>query len=393
MGQQFILPFLILKKMLENMAAYNVLAEEVGYLLKVMLVDDMDVVRLELKRMHVWGEKSGFAVVDEAKNGEEALEKLQRNKIDLVITDIKMPKIDGMELLSKIVTQNLCPCVVLLSDFSEFSYARQGLILGAFDFLAKPANAEELEKLLERAHEHIVSKQRETERVKKLEEVFKEKTEEFFHEADIDEIAELIQSRDSKAAEKIRHIMERIGAGLDYDTMKVEGVMKKGVPQVIEAILDTNGWFEKYIDIAELGIVNIHRFDDFDEILDFIMKDVGRIIAVFNTLQLGYPEKGIVWEVCNYVLRNIDNGLSLQTVSENLYVNRTYISEVFRQKTGLSFIEYLTRVKIERGKQLMGKGLKSYEAAETLGFKDAEYFGKLFKKHTGKSLSEFRHKK
>ncbi len=361
-------------------------------MLKVMLVDDMEVVRLELKRLPVWGEKSGFKVVEEARNGEEALEKLQRNKVDLVITDIKMPKIDGMELLSKIVAQNLCPCVVLLSDFSEFSYARQGIILGAFDFLAKPANAEELEKLLERAYEHIVSKQRETERVKKLEEVFKEKTEDFFHEADIGEIAELIQSRDSKAAEKIRHIMARIGASLNYDIMKIEGVMKKGVPQVIEAILETNGWLEKYIAAADLDIVNIHRFDDFDEILDFIMKDVSSIIAVFNTLQLGYPEKGIVWEVCSYVLRNIDNGLSLQTVSENLYMNRTYISEVFKQKTGLSFIEYLTRVKIERGKQLMAGGLKTYEAAETLGFKDAEYFGKLFKRHTGKSLSEFRHK-
>ncbi len=362
-------------------------------MLKVMLVDDMEVVRLELKRLPVWGEKSGFTVIDEAKNGEEAFEKLRRNKADLVITDIKMPKIDGMELLSKIVAQNLCPCVVLLSDFSEFSYARQGIILGAFDFLAKPANAEELEKLLKRAHEHIVSKQRETERVKKLEEVFKEKTEEFFHDADIGEIVELIQSRDGKAVEKIRHIIERIGAGLDYDIMKVEGAMKKGVPQVIEAILDANDWFEKYIDVEGLYIINIHRFDSFNEILDFIMKDVNNIISVFNTLQLGYPEKGIDWEVCNYVLRNIDNGLSLQTVSENLYMNRTYISEVFKQKTGLSFIEYLTKVKIERGKQLMACGLKTYETAEILGFKDVEYFGKLFKKHTGRSLSEFRHKK
>lgn len=367
--------------------------QEVSGLLKVMLVDDMEIVRIELKRMPVWGDKSGFTVVDEARNGEEALDKLRKNKADLVITDIKMPKIDGIELLSNIVENNLCHCVVLLSDFSEFSYARQGMILGAFDFLAKPADAEEIEMLLKRAQRHIENKKRELERVKKLEEVFKEKTEEFFEDADICEIAEFIQSRDIKAFEKIRHILERIGASLDYDIMKIEGVMKKGVPKVIGTILKEHEWVEKYIDINGFLIINMHQLSDNNKITDYIMKEFRRLNNLFNSLQLGYAEKGIVWEVCNYVLRNIDKGLSLQTVAEKLYMNRTYISEVFRQKAGIQFIEYLTIVKMERGKQLLANGLKSYDVAETLGFKDTEYFGRIFKRYTGKSVTEIRHKR
>ncbi len=360
-------------------------------MLKVMLVDDMDIVRIELKRIPVWGEKSGFIIVDEARNGEEALLKLEKNNIDLVITDIRMPKIDGMELLSRIVEKNLCPCVVLLSDFNEFSYARQGMILGAFDFLAKPANSEELTKLLSRASEHIISRKKETERVKKLEEIFEERTEEYFEGQDIDKIIELIQSRDEKAVDSIRHIIERIGANLEYDVMKVEGALKKAVPLVIKGILNENSWLEKYMDINGLNTVTVLEFKEFNEIVDYIMKTVQNIISAFNTYQLGYQEMGLVWIVSNYVLQNIDNGLSLQTVADNLYMNRSYISEVFKQRTGISFIEYLTLIKLERAKQLIRtKRLKSYEVAEQLGFKDVEYFGKIFKKHTGKTITEFR---
>lgn len=360
-------------------------------MLKVMLVDDMDIVRIELKRIPVWGEKSGFIIVDEARNGEEALLKLEKNSIDLVITDIRMPKIDGMELLSRIVEKNLCPCVVLLSDFNEFSYARQGMILGAFDFLAKPANSEELTKLLSRASEHIISRKKETERVKKLEEIFEERTEEYFEGQDIDKIIELLQSRDEKAVDSIRHIIERIGANLEYDVMKVEGALKKAVPLVIKGILNENSWLEKYMDINDLNTVTVLEFKEFNQIVDYIMKTVQNIICAFNTYQLGYQEMGIVWIVSNYVLQNIDNGLSLQTVADNLYMNRSYISEVFKQRTGISFIEYLTLIKLERAKQLIRtKRLKSYEVAEQLGFKDVEYFGKIFKKHTGKTITEFR---
>ncbi len=360
-------------------------------MLKVMLVDDMDIVRIGIKRMGVWGEKTGFVVVEEAKNGEDAIRKLEKNRVDLVITDIKMPKVDGMELLNHIVQRNLCSCVVLLSDFNEFSYARQGIILGAFDFLAKPANEEDLEKLLERAYEHITNRKREAERVKILEEVFEEKAEAFYQKEEIDTIAELIQSRDPEAIDRIRHILERIGAGLDYDVIKLEGVMIKAVPKVMEAILLENSWLEKYINTDLLANLTVHQFTDCNEMLNFIVEDIQKLFAFIKKIQLGYPEKGTVWDVSNYILQNIDNGLSLSIVAEKLYMNKTYISEVFKHKTGIPFIEYLTMVKMERAKQLVAiDGVKAYEAAEILGFKDAEYFGKLFKKYTGMSISEVR---
>lgn len=360
-------------------------------MLKVMLVDDVEIVRMEMRRMPVWGEISGFLVACEAKNGEEALEKLEKQEVDMVITDIRMPKIDGMELLKEIVSNRLCTCVVLLSDISEFSYARQGIILGAFDYIPKPADEAELLKLLKRAYEHIIDKKKEDERVKKLEEVFEEKIGDFFQGVDVKEIAALLQSRDEKAIDKIRHTIKRIGANLDFNLLKAEGAMKKAIPMVITSLLSENPWLEKYIDTSILNNLTTRQFSGFGELLDYIMQDVTYVFNIFQALQLGYQDKGIIWEVCNHVLQNIDEGLSLQTVSERLYMNRTYISEVFKQKTGVSFSEYLTRVKMERAKKLLeSDGIKAYEVAEILGYKDSEYFGKIFKKYAGKSIAEYK---
>ncbi|HNU80766.1 MAG TPA: response regulator, partial [Bacillota bacterium] len=77
-------------------------------MLRIMIVDDVDIVRKELKRLKLWGDKTGFVISGEACNGHEALEKLEESKFDMVITDIRMPKVDGMELLKEITRRKLC---------------------------------------------------------------------------------------------------------------------------------------------------------------------------------------------------------------------------------------------------------------------------------------------
>ena len=358
---------------------------------KVMLVDDMDIVRLELKRLPVWGENTGFTIAEEARNGEEALKKLSKRHIDLVITDIKMPKVDGLELLKSIVFNNLCPCVVLLSDFSEFSYARQGIVHGAFDFLTKPADVNELSALLRRAYEYINTKKRESERVKKLEEVFDQKTEAYFQGDDIHKLIQHIQSRNSEAEAVIRHILDRIAANLDYEVMKFEVAVNKAIPVVLEGLCIENPWLEKFLYKPDQTDISDKKFGCYEEIIEFVMVKVKELRRILNLFQLGFTEKGTVWTVCNYVLDNIDNSVSLQMVAENLFINRTYLSEVFKQKTGISFLDYLTIVKMERAKILLrASDIKPYEVAEMLGYKDSEYFAKIFRKYIGKTITEYR---
>ena len=88
-----------------------------GKLFKLMIVDDEEIIRIEIKRLI---EKSllGFTLIDEAANGFEAITKLVNQPVDLVITDIKMPKIDGIELLKEVKERNLASCVILISGYS-----------------------------------------------------------------------------------------------------------------------------------------------------------------------------------------------------------------------------------------------------------------------------------
>lgn len=358
---------------------------------RVMIVDDMDIVRMEIKRLKLWGDKSGFIISEEARNGQEALSKIEKNPVDLVITDIKMPKIDGIELLRNIVEKNLCSCVVLLSDFSEFSYARQGIILGAFDYMAKPINEDELNSLLERASKFLENTRKEADRVKKLEETNDEKIQEFLHTTDILKLIELILCRDIKALDTAARIIDRIGANLNYDTMKLETVLKNGISEVVNGLLDNNPWLYKFIDKRELTNIDFLQCNEFDYIKTEMINLIQKILTILNKFQFSNQDRGIVKQVCDYVLENIDSELTLKIISDNLYMNRTYISETFKQKTEMAFIEYLTLVKMERAKMLIrSDNLRAYEIAEKLGFKDIEYFSKLFKKYTGMTPTEFR---
>jgi two-component system response regulator YesN len=104
---------------------------------KVMLVEDSEVMLKEIRRLKCWRDAPDFVVSYEARNGCEALQQLTGTLIDLVITDIRMPKVNGLELLQKIKERELAKAVVILSEYREFNYARQGMVLGAFDYLSE----------------------------------------------------------------------------------------------------------------------------------------------------------------------------------------------------------------------------------------------------------------
>lgn len=84
-----------------------------------------------------------LAVVGVAGNGREGLLLIEREQPDLVITDIKMPVMDGLEMLSKMQERGLFPKVIVLTAYSEFSYAQQAVKLGVCDYIIKPVVVQE----------------------------------------------------------------------------------------------------------------------------------------------------------------------------------------------------------------------------------------------------------
>lgn len=118
-------------------------------MIKVMIVDDEPFIRQGLKILIDW-EKHGFDVCGEASNGEEAIAILQSRAIDLVITDIKMPQMNGIELIDHVRTKmNSRVKFIILSGFFEFEYAKKAIKYEVVDYVLKPVQREELLRVLE----------------------------------------------------------------------------------------------------------------------------------------------------------------------------------------------------------------------------------------------------
>lgn len=124
---------------------------------KILLVDDDKAMCFLYSKMKVWSE-CGFEISNVANDGKSALEILNKNQFDVVITDIRMPFIDGIELLKEIKDKNMDICVIFISSYDDFEYARQGLILGAFDYILKPAKETQLKDVLERTKSYLIEK-------------------------------------------------------------------------------------------------------------------------------------------------------------------------------------------------------------------------------------------
>lgn len=129
-------------------------------MIKVLIVDDEKLVRIGVRSSLQW-ESHGYVVVGEACNGEEALKKIHSLQPDLVLTDIRMPKMDGIELLKEIEKEDLPVETVIMSCYNEFELVRAAMRHGANDYILKLTfSDEEMLEVLERNRQKIMDKQK-----------------------------------------------------------------------------------------------------------------------------------------------------------------------------------------------------------------------------------------
>ena len=110
--------------------------------MRILIVEDEIKIRRGLAGLIA--KTTGDEIVGEARNGREGLELILRTNPDLVITDVKMPEMDGLEMLQAMKEQNLDVHCVILSGYSEFAYARKAISYGVDDYLLKPLAPEDI---------------------------------------------------------------------------------------------------------------------------------------------------------------------------------------------------------------------------------------------------------
>ena len=127
----------------------------------VLIAEDEEIILQSLMRLPRW-EELGFSTVIGAKNGQDGLEKIERYHPDLVVTDVKMPFLDGIGMLERSIGP-LGYKAVIISGYEEFSFAKRAISLGVSEYLLKPIDIDELEEVVRRLLDQLPSARRQSE--------------------------------------------------------------------------------------------------------------------------------------------------------------------------------------------------------------------------------------
>lgn len=134
---------------------------------------------------------------------------------------------------------------------------------------------------------------------------------------------------------------------------------------------------------------SIHALNTQSEIINWII-GLEQSICRLITQKDEQKNHRLIARTKKYILDHFADGISLDQVAEAINISPGYLSTIFRQYTGICFIDYLTGIKIDEAKRLLRESdNKIYEIAEILGYQNAYYFSKVFKKITGMTPSEF----
>lgn len=128
-------------------------------MIRIVVVEDEILVKKGLILTTDW-QKYGCEVVGEATNGLEGIDEITKVIPDIVITDVRMPGLDGISMIEQVKAKGLKPEFIIISGYSEFEYARQAVKLGVRDFLIKPIDDEDLEHALLNTCEAVRNKQK-----------------------------------------------------------------------------------------------------------------------------------------------------------------------------------------------------------------------------------------
>lgn len=141
-----------------------------------------------------------------------------------------------------------------------------------------------------------------------------------------------------------------------------------------------------------LSLESIAQFETIEQLKNWIIN----ILKSMNELMLkqGMPQKrDVIEEAKAYLIKNFNHEITLVDIADRFFINPYYFSQLFKKRTGDTYQNFLTGLRIERAKKLLEEtDLKIYEVCEMVGYTDTKHFAKVFERHTGVKPSEYRKK-
>lgn len=391
---------------------------------KVLIADDEPKIRRGMKSV-IERIDPDARVVAEAEDGEAALEQARETNPDILFIDIRMPFLDGLSLAEKLNEMGRDWLVIVVTGHDEFEYARRALSLKVFDFLLKPVSEDQISRSLNKAKGELSmrreedkyvawAKERLAENMDALRQTFlRDWVSGSLSRTEIEESASFLGlALPEKPFVVLIRLVERVmSAGALKESYRK--LMTYAVKSIVEEAFSSRPGTAVIIDSAENVVALV------DGGGGSIEPETGRIeraveemahqspiIVVVRAVQ-SVPEayddavaeaakkgsyEAFVLLAQGYIDRNYaDPDLSLEEVSAEIQISPGYLSRLMKHSTGFSFVEYLTRARIQHALRLMADPtVKVFEAAERVGYRSQHYFSRAFRKVLGIPPSEYR---
>lgn len=482
-------------------------------MIRVLVAEDEKLIRQGIKTMI---QKSSLQIEEvlECKNGEEALAVLDKENIDILFTDIRMPKMDGIELIKKIYHKPDKPEVVIVSGYDDFTYAVEVLRWGAQEYVLKPVHRDDIKKILIRLIKIVEQKKTNIQKQKD----FKSLLEQFLKYILLNEKTTTEEFKKIRSAidgpfldNEAYRVYCWYGVGqterfkqqedfiylegiADYNVLivkenaenevmaKLEGVQAIGISELhqglealrqsyIEACISRNNAYlkqQKYRQyqesltqentlkpdeaelvkfVQQLGTERIHEDENqflklfplsvldhmdyqvFEETLKKVLQQIAgtyqvvienkllknnslekcfnfekledyqavfnEYVETINTFVLqeheDFRNKQKMKEALEYINNNYNKNLNMAVVSNHISMNYSFFSQIFKEYTGMNFINYLKEIRINKSKEFLANTQeKVAEIGYLVGYENEKHFMKVFKSVMGVSPTEYR---
>ncbi|MFD0717178.1 response regulator [Paenibacillus sp. GCM10027626] len=347
----------------------------------------------------------------------EALTRLGEEKPNVVLTDIQMPGMNGLELLARLQAELPdCP-FILMSGFREFEYAQQALRLGVSEYLLKPIQETQLVTVLTQAV-HKVNRSREMfcsllasgvwkdEMLSKLP-IFRDKAAShrfrmtLFTASDEQSIFEglldwsreqgcwavafsekwvVVEWEESRIADRIAAMRSDFMAGMS-DWVTGCAKLPKAWSQAEQALQT----------LQFQGTVGVRSYNELERRFQPIMQNRE---GLFDEPETSASEhRYLIAKAKKFVLASLHDELTLDLVASHVNVNRTYFSTLFKRETNQTFWDYVTSERIEAAKKLLlNESLSAYHIGEKVGYKNPSHFSRVFKERVGMTPNEYKNR-
>lgn len=391
---------------------------------RVLIVDDEPFIREGFKMLIDW-EKEGFFMPIVAKNAFEAIEIVQNDKYDLIFIDIRMPKMNGIEL-AKYIREKISNLIhiVFLTGYLDIEYVNQAFSLGAVQYLQKPVQPIQLVEVLKNIRMRLEQKKNEDKFIRKSHRDLRE----YY-------ILELIQG--VKNVENIKYMQsvfrnEHVIHYLNFNFYKadqnakeltqpeMESIKNKfkerfkdkeyyvithvgGVREFVIGLIITGEYLnEKRISIYEYVDLVLARLDkdtDYKAVVRIGKKvdDISKLGESYRDAMNEIPYKlnsneiPLEVRIKSYIDAHYMDNITLKSISEQFYVNTAYLGQFFKKHHGVFLKDYLNSVRVKKSQELLLKtSLKIYQVAKSVGFQSADSFISAFSKETGYTPQRYR---